>query len=247
MSWGRQFMCAIVLVACYLVAAPPVSASTAACTPDPPTSTTDPMAPVTDLPLGQQETRIHWTRFHRQIVVGTASTLEGQVVTEGGAVGGAEVDLYSRTAASQAWTKVATSISDSDTGVFSFDCLEPRRTTVYRVVHQATALYGRSSGDRSVEVARRLPDSLEQVRANRFVLGGTVLPRDADLTVVLEGRACRACGWRTLSRTTTDQRASWRFLIDTSRLDGRRWYRAVAPENERNSRGYGDHVWQITR
>ncbi|MGH3361975.1 MAG: hypothetical protein ACRDOM_05905 [Nocardioides sp.] len=215
--------------------------------PGPPTRVVDPVAPVADLPLGQQETRIHWTKFHRKIVVGTASTLEGQVVTEEGAIGGADVDLYARAATSQAWTHVASATTDSERGVFAFGCLEPVRTTLYRVVHEATPFHARSSGDKQVAVARRLPDSLERVRANRFSFRGTVLPRDAGLSVQLERRTCRTCAWRTVERTTTDRRARWGFRIDVSRLEGSRWYRATAPGDQRNARGHSDRVWRFTR
>ena len=114
----------------------------------------------TTLPLVTTQTRIHWTRVTRRLTLGDQGTLQGQVVTADGAVGGAGVHLYVRRQAG--WEHVASTTSDSETGVFAFSCLSPHRTTDYRVVHRGDPLHGPSMAERSIGVARRVPSDVRR-------------------------------------------------------------------------------------
>lgn len=239
----------------FLVASATVAASLAvlpgqppaegmSCAPGPPRTMAGAVPVVAHASPVAQETSIRWTRLSRRIVFGDVAALEGQVVTEDGAVGGAEVDLYSRTSAARDWMHVASTTSDDDTGVFAFGCLYPRRTTEFRVVHEGSLLLGRSSGDRTVGVARLMPDDMEQVGGSRFVFRGSVAPR-YDGFVTLERRTCAECAWRDVEVTRTRE-SRWRFAIDVSGLDGVVAYRAAIAADHRFARSLSDRTWRIT-
>lgn len=250
MSRSRWWVVVALLVALAPLTTLSSPSAATSCVPAPDAPTMAPVAPTAapTVPVVQQETRIHWTRYHRRVVVGTMPTLQGQVVTSDGAVGGAEVDLFARTASDTAWRHVASATADEETGVFTFGCQLPERTTDYRVVHEPTAFHGGSSGVRRVAVARRLPDELEQAGARGFVLSGGIVPGDRALPVQLQRRSCQDCAWQTVDRTTSDRRARWSFRIGIARLRGdRTWFRVTAPGDEHNARGFGDGVWRISR
>jgi hypothetical protein len=210
-----------------------------------PTGTGAPLALAPQVPVVTQQTRIHWTRVTKRVPYGESAGLEGQVVTDHGAVGGAGVDLYARPGGSDRWELVDSTTSDPDTGVFGFGCLTPRRTTAYRVVHEGTTLHGRSVAGRRVAVSRRMPDTMRQVGPTRFVLEGRVTPRHRG-EVHLQRRDCDGCAWQDVARASTTGGTAWRFLIDTSRLRGDLAYRAVIPAGRHFARSVGDHVWRIT-
>lgn len=210
-----------------------------------PTGTGTPLALAPEVPVVTQQTRIHWTRFTKRLPYGETAGLEGQVVTDDGAVGGATVDLYARPSGADRWELVDSTSSDPETGIFGFGCLLPQRTTAYRVVHESTTLHGRAQADRRVAVSRRLPDTMRQVGPSRFVLEGRVSPRYRG-EVHLQRRDCDGCGWRDVARAATDDGTAWRFLIDTSSLRGELAYRAMVPADGRFARSVGDHVWRIT-
>jgi hypothetical protein len=211
----------------------------------PPAEAGTPRALAPEVPVVTQETRIHWTRVTKRLPYGESATLEGQVVTDSGAVGGAAVDLYARPAGADRWELVDSTSSDPETGVFGFGCLAPERTTVYRVVHEGTALHARSLAERRVAVSRRMPDTMRQVGATRFVLEGRVAPRYRG-EVQLQRRGCDGCGWRDVARVGTRDGSAWRFLVDTASLRGELAYRATIPADRRFARSVGDHVWRIT-
>jgi len=216
------------------------------CAPQPPPTATSPVRPVVGgTPLATTETSIHWTRVSTRLTYGDAGLLEGQVVTEQGAVTDADVDLFERRSGAREWTLVASATSDPDTGVFSFGCLQPERTTTYRAAYAGTLTYSASEGTRQVEVARRMPDSMRQVRPSRFAYSGSVAPR-YDGRVTLQRRACPSCDWKDVATDATDDRSRWRFTIDVSRLGGKLAYRATIPADARFGRSLSEHVWRIT-
>lgn len=221
-------------------------ASASTCAPAAPSSPVAEALPVvaSASPLAQ-ETEIHWTRAHRRLTIGDTAVLEGQVVTRDGAVGDATVDLYQRTAANGDWTFVASATTDAESGVFGFGCLEPHRTTTYRVVHEATPTLGPSQGERRVGVSRRMPDRMEQVGANRYVFSGSVSPR-YDGPVTLERRACPGCAWRAVRSRPTGARSTWRFDLDLTGLERDVFYRAAVPADRRFARSVSDRVWRFT-
>ena len=200
----------------------------------------------TGVPLGLEDTEVRWVRWHTRVVYGDTATLEGQVVTQDGAVPDARVDLLAKEAGAQDWVTVDSTTSDSDTGVFSFTCLRPTRTTAYRAVFHGTLLYRGSEGDRTVEVARRVPDAMTQVAPDRFRFEGSVEPRYAERPMLLQQKSCSSCGWGTVSRTTTTARSGWRFTIDVSGFTGSRWYRAVVPADDLYVRSYSLRSWRLT-
>jgi hypothetical protein len=200
----------------------------------------------TGVPFGLNDTEIRWTRWHTRVVFGTRATLEGQVVTEDGAIPDAAVSLLARPAGSEEWETVGSATADSDTGVFSFTCLQPTRTTDYRAVYQGTILYTASEGRRKVQVARRVPDSMTQVAATRFRFQGSVEPRYAGRPLVLERKGCSSCRWSTVARTRTTSRSAWRFTIDVSGFTGDRWYRAVVPGDASYARSYSARTWRLS-
>lgn len=198
------------------------------------------------VPVGLEDTEIRWVRWHTRVVYGDTATLKGQVVTQDGAIPDATVDLVAREAGSSKWVSVGSATSDSETGVFSFTCLKPIRTTEYRAVYHGTLLYGGSEGDRTVEVARRVPDAMTQVAPDQFRFQGSVEPRYVARSVLLQRKSCSSCSWRTLSRATTTARSEWRFTIDVSGFTGSRWYRAVVPADDLYVRSYSTRSWQLT-
>lgn len=196
--------------------------------------------------LEVQDTRIHWTRWPSSVTYGDPTTLSGQVVTDDGALADATVDLLARPAGAQRWKHVDTTTTDLDTGVFTFGCLQPHRTTDYRAVYRGTVYYAGSTGDRHVPVARRVPDRMVQVASDRFRYTGSVQPRYAGRTVTLQQRRCSDCQWRTSGRTTTDGRSAWRFVVDASTFIGRRWFRAVVPADTGFIASPSQHAWGLT-
>lgn len=204
------------------------------------------VAETTGVPFGLEDTEVRWVRWHTRVVYGDTATLEGQVVTQDGAIPDARVDLLAKEAGAQDWVTVDSATSDSDTGVFSFTCLRPTRTTAYRAVYHGTLLYGGSEGDRTVEVARRVPDSMTRVAPDRFRFQGSVEPRYVARPVLLQRKDCSSCRWRTVSRATTTARSGWRFTIDVSGFTGSRWYRAVVPADDLYVRSYSLRSWRLT-
>lgn len=200
----------------------------------------------TGLSVGLNETQIRWVRWNTRVEYGDSATLAGQVVTQDGAIANATVDLLARAAGTHDWTAVGAASTDPDTGVFSFTCLEPASTTEYRAVYHGSVLYSGSEGVRTVEVARRVPDSMTQVASTRFRFEGSVAPRYAGRRVLLQRKGCSGCSWVTVSRTNTDTRSGWRFSIDVSGFTGDRWYRAVIPGDVSYVRSYSARTWRLS-
>ncbi|HEX6247190.1 MAG TPA: hypothetical protein VFZ64_04915 [Nocardioidaceae bacterium] len=250
MRGGR--LVAVVLtavVAAGLPAEEGAAATAPACTSASPSPKT---APLTDAVAAEQapgpvaeKTWIHWTRWSTRVVHGDPAVLEGQVVTEDGALARATVDLLERRAGTSGWSEVASATADPETGVFSFDCLRPTVTTEYQVVYGGTLLHGPSRAARTVGVARRVPDTMRKVAADRFVLAGSVQPRYVGQPVVLQRKSCADCRWRAVRTRETTNRSRWRFAIDSSSFTRRQWFRAVVPADKGYVRSYGDHVWRI--
>lgn len=216
------------------------------CAPQSPPSAISPVRPVAGAnPLATTETSIHWTRASAWLTYGDSALLEGQVVTEEGAVTDADVDLYERRSGTRVWTRVASATSDPDTGIFAFGCLLPEWTTTYRVTYAGTLTHSASSGNRQVEVARNVPDSMHRVSSSRFAYSGSVDPRYVG-RVTLQRRACTSCDWQGVASDATDDRSRWRFTIDVSRLRGKPAYRATIPADGRFRRSFSQHVWRIT-
>ncbi|MPZ63083.1 MAG: hypothetical protein GEU93_17685 [Propionibacteriales bacterium] len=236
------------MLAGLLLAGPASQAAASACAPAP--NQPDMLEPVNTLvssvsPIAT-DTRIHWTRWHKRVLYGRYSELRGQVVTDDGAIPDASVDLYTRRAGSSEWVKRRSTTTDSDTGVFVFDCLRPRVTISYRVVYDGTLLYEATRGMRTTRVVRRVPDSMSQVAPERFRYRGSVEPSYAERRVLLQRKACTSCRWNTVQRTQTNDRSRWRFTINTSGYSGRRWFRAVVPGDKFYARSVSFHVWRIT-
>lgn len=200
----------------------------------------------TGLSIGLNETAIRWVRWNTRVVYGDSATLAGQVVTQDGAIANATVNLLARPAGSQDWTTVASASTDPDTGVFSFTCLEPTRTTEYRAVYHGSVLYAGSEGVRTVEVARRVPDAMTQVASAGFRFEGSVEPRYAGRRVLLQRKSCASCRWGTVSGTDANTRSGWLFPIDVSGFTGDRWYRAVVPEDASYARSYSARTWRLS-
>lgn len=246
---GHRLLVLATLGAALLVGPVPSEAVASACAP-PSRGASSVGGPAVDVVADAglaEETRIRWTHFHRQVVSGASATLQGQVVTEAGALPDERVDLWARAAGAAAWTMVASEHTDPETGVFRFDCLAPESSTAYRAVFEPTLTHAGSRAVRTVEVARRMPDALRQVGTARFVISGSVRPSYAARPVVLQRRSCARCSWRTVHRATTTQRSTWRLPIDASRLRGRHLFRALTPADTEHVASAGDHVWEITR
>lgn len=244
--WGRLAIGLATLAAALVVTGGQPTASASSCPPSaPPSPVAEALPVVAAASPVAQETAIHWTRAHRRLTYGDQAVLEGQVVTSDGAVGDATVDLYQRTAAADEWTYVASATTDPDSGLFGFGCLEPARTTTYRVVHEATVTLAYSQGERRVGVSRRMPDHLEQVGPNRFVFSGAVAPRYAG-PVTLERRTCAGCTWRDAASRRTGARSTWRFELDLTGLERDVVYRATIPADRRFARSVSDRVWRFT-
>jgi hypothetical protein len=199
----------------------------------------------TGVSLGLTRTEIRWVRWHTRVVYGDSAVLEGQVVTQDGALPDATVDLFARQAGASDWVQVDSATSDPDTGVFSFDCLKPSMTTDYRAVYQGTLLYAGSTGERRIDVARRVPDSMTQMASERFRFAGSVAPRYADRPVLLQRKTCLRCGWKTVAGTRTTTRSAWRFTVDVSSFTGDRWFRAVVPADSSFVRSYSARSWRL--
>jgi hypothetical protein len=250
-SRGWRVLAAALLAAALLTGPMQSESAATVCEPPENPSATDPvteLAPaVSDLPPRMEETRIRWTLWHIRVVFGGVAVLEGQVVTDDGAVSEATVDLLAREAGSQKWAPVGSATTDPETGVFSFGCLRPVATTDYRAVYDGTLYYAGSQGDRTVGVARRVPDAMEQVAPDRFRFTGSVQPRYEDRPVLLQRKSCSDCRWRTVARRDTSTLSEWRFTIDVSQIAGQQWFRVVVPPDERYVRSLSDRVWRFTR
>jgi hypothetical protein len=195
--------------------------------------------------LEAQDTHIHWTRWPTSVTYGESATLQGQVVTDNGALADAQVDLLARPTGSQRWQHIDTTTTDQDTGVFTFGCLQPIRTTDYRAVYRGTVYYAASKANRHVPVARHVPDRMAQVAPTLFRYTGFVQPRYTGRTVALQLRRCPDCRWRTSDRTTSSSRSAWRFVIDASTFTGRCWFRAVVPADAGFIASPSEHVWRL--
>lgn len=240
----RSIMVALAAAAS-LVVAPSTPATARTCAPPPPTSLGEVTPVAVGLPLVSQETTIRWTRATVRLTYGDDAILEGQVVTDEGALADAPVDLYARLAGQDEWSLVASTSSDPETGVFAFGCLLPGRTTTYRASYAGSPTYGASEGVRRVEVSRRMPDSMRQVSPSRFVYSGSVAPRYSG-TVTLQRRDCASCAWRKVATDRTDTGSAWRFTVDVARLSGRYDYRATIPADAHFARSRSEGVWRIT-
>jgi hypothetical protein len=200
---------------------------------------------------GAQETWIHWTRWSRRLVYGDTTVLEGQVVVGEGdqarAVRDAEVDLYARRAGSADWEPAGTAAAAGDDAVFAFHDHAPSANTDYRVVFDGDLLYARSRATRRVDVARHVPDALRRIDASRFALHGSVAPAYRDRAVVLQRRTCRRCSCSALATGRTGARSRWGFRVQVPRESSTWYYRVVVPGDRLFVRGYGDHVWSLTR
>lgn len=233
----------------------PVQAASVGSVCSPPGGQTSAWRPLADLvtdttgvPTAVEETRIHWTRWNDRVSYGDSAVLEGQVVTEQGAVSEATVDLFAREAGVTGWTPVASASTDPQTGVFSFGCLRPAATTEYRADYAGVLLYYRGSESvKEVQVARLVPDTVTQVSTTRFRFDGAVRPRYSDRSVLLQRKSCSSCSWQTVARRKTTTGSRWSFTIDVSTFTGQRWYRAVVPADERFVRSYSDRVWRFSR
>jgi len=240
-TWSRTRralgVLAVTLVAALVVLpAPPAAART--CAPVPPEAGAGASVPVLATP-----TRIHWTRVTRTLTYGADAVIEGQVVTEDGALTGARVDLYARPSGAASWTRIAAATSDDETGVYSFGCVVPERTTAYRVEYAGDALHAASEATRTVEVARAVLDDLDRSGAARFRLVGGVSPRYAG-PVLLQHRAGDG-RWAVVGRDRADRRGRFSFDIDAARLTGAHDYRAVVPAGDGYVRSTGT-TWRIT-
>lgn len=197
---------------------------------------------------GLTGTEIHWTRWSRWVVYGGASTLEGQVVTDDGALREAEVELYARRRGADRWRSVGTAVASPETAVFSFRDHEPSATTDYRVVFAGDLVYAASEATRRVPVRRRVRDRMRRVDPTHYSLRGSVAPRYRDRRVRLQRRTCRRCAWSTVATRDTDGRSRWRFRVDAPDRRHRTWYyRAVVPRDAHFARSYSDRVWSIRR
>lgn len=236
-SRTRLALGSLVVVTAALLAAPATPAAARTCAPLPP----DP-APATGVPVLAAPTEIHWTRVTRTLTYGADAVIEGQVVTEDGALGDARVDLYARPSGAASWSRVAVAASDSETGVYSFGCVLPERTTAYRVQYAGDALHAASSSTRTVHVARSVTDELSRSGSAAFRLDGAVSPRYRG-PVVLQHRA-EGGRWAVVGRDRAE-RSRFGFTIDVSRRRGAHEYRAVVPAGDGFTRSTGTR-WRIT-
>ena len=221
------------------LAASPADAGTCAT----PTPTSTPTTPVLEsLPLVGEPTSIHWTQVSKRLRFGDHGELTGQVVTAEGAVPGATVHLYERVAG--AWEQLDTTTSDQEKGVFSF-CVTPERSARYLVVHEGSPFYAPSQSQRTIGVARRMPDAIRQTGARTFVLSGTVSPRYAG-RVTLERQLCETCAWQAVRAVTTGAGSAWSFDIDVTGLRGTTAWRATIPADAAYLRSTSDRTWRIT-
>jgi hypothetical protein len=214
----------------------------------PPPATQRPLAALaSSLPgaNGIESTSIRWVRWHTRVVYGDMATLDGQVVTENGAIPDATVDLFVREAGSEDWRHTQSARTDPETGVFSFACLEPTVTTEYRAVYGGNLYFSSSRGDRNVGVARRVPDGMKQVAPDRFRLSGSVAPSYRQRPVMLQRRNCPTCRWHTVTRKDSTDRSRWSFTLSSSSFSGDRWFRAVVPADEQYVRSFGARVWRL--
>lgn len=221
-----------VMAALVVVPAPPAAART--CAPPP-----EPVA-AASVPVLATPTEIRWTRVTRTLTYGADAVIEGQVVTEDGALSGARVDLWSRPGGAGSWSRIAAATSDDESGVYSFGCVVPERTTAYRVEYAGDALHAASTATRTVEVARAVTDELDRTGPATFRLVGSVSPRYAG-PVLLQHRAGDG-RWTVVGR---DRGARFDFAIDATRLSGAHEYRAVVPADGDYVRGTGTR-WRIT-
>lgn len=222
----------------------PVGEASACLAGPPPRVEGEPATTAPEVPAVTTSTTIHWTRATRSLAYGEDGLLEGQVVTEDGAVPGAAVDLYERPDGSEEWTLTASTRSDEESGVFVFECLRPERTTAYRVVHESTGLYGRSAEQRRMAVRRLLPAELRQVDDTSFVMHGRVSPRYAG-AVHLQRRSCGSCDWTTVRRTDTRRGTTWKVAFDAYPRRGDVWFRPMVPARGGYARSTGP-VWRIS-
>lgn len=198
-------------------------------------------APSVTLPAGTTETAINWTRVSRVTTYGDDAVLEGQVVTEDGALGGADVELWARPAGAD-WRRVSVATSDEKTGVFEFGCVMPDRTTAYRVEYHGDLMTAPSSASRTVKVVRDLVEALRRTDAARFVHEGSINPEYRG-PVLLQHRVGDG-RWR-VAASETAQRSRWSFPIDVSGLRGEHSYRVVVPGDASYARSVGN-TWRIT-
>jgi hypothetical protein len=234
-----------------LLTAVPAEATTGSGTPMSPTDDLrrQPPAPLASpvASAGVVPTKIQWTLWSTQVVYGSTSVLEGQVVDDDGAVADAPVDLYVRPPGSDHWSEVASTTSSSTSGVFSFRDHEPSATTDYRVVYEGDLMHSGSDATMRVQVLRRVRDALRQAADGSYRLVGSVAPRYVDRRALLQRRTCSRCDWWVVDRTKTNRRSRWRLELAAPKRRGDWDYRVVVPADRRFTTSYGDHIWRLTR
>ena len=194
----------------------------------------------TPLPAGLTATELHWTRVTQRTTYGNDAVIQGQVVTSDGALGDADVHLWSRPGGGD-WTYQGTTTSNADSGVFAFGCVLPTVTTDYRVEYHGDVLHAATEATRTVRLARFVDDAMRRRGGTRFAHTGTVSP-DYTGPVLLQHRRGEAA-WVTVARRTTRDSA-WRFTVDVAGLRGRHSWRALVPPGDGFTRSLGT-TWKI--
>lgn len=249
----RLLTSALVAITAMLLTALPAEASATSLAPVSPSgrilsSSPVPLAKPAAVPAsGPLATEIYWSRWSTSLVYGTEPVLEGQVVTIDGALPRAEVRLLARSAGSSRWSRVASSLTSTDTGLFAFNRHVPAATTDYRVVFAGNLVYAGAEGGKRVAVARRIRDSLTQRADGRFAFSGSVSPSYAGKKVVIHRKECSSCRWRTVSSTQTGSTSRWRSVLSGPTRRGSWYFRAMVPGDIAFTTSYGDHIWRITR
>lgn len=200
---------------------------------------TNPRVVTPAAPVGLVETEVRWTRVTKRTTYGEDVVLEGQVVSDGRALGDEQVELWAQPAGSQ-WQRESSTTSDPKTGVFSFGCVVADTNTRYRVVYPGSGLYAASEATRRVRVARDLTEEVRQTGPTTFVHRGTVNPRHRG-QVLLQHRAGDG-PWRVTARSTGSR---WSFRIDVARLRGEHAYRVMVPGDPRYVASRGG-TWRVT-
>lgn len=193
-------------------------------------------------------TSVELTRVLSPITYGQSTVIEGKVQTDGGALPGVNVQLYSRSSTSKPWTYVSSATTGAEDGLFRFR-RQPPQNYYYSVNFRGTDEYDSSSAQAKVEVRRKLtPSEMNGTQSAKFAFTGPAKPTSKSRykTVKLRVKKCDSCSWQTIASTTTNGYSIWRFLVAGPTSNGKTYtYRAYIPATSDFAIGYSEQ-WRIT-
>lgn len=178
---------------------------------------------------GRAPTSVEWRTFDRTRAYGSRTVVRGQIITNGGAVRNARVELLRRPKGDSSWNSLG--FDRTGNGAFPkfrFSVRTPGNA-VYRVTYAGSARYEATAATTSVSAYRKFGAKLEDV-TGRF--HGKMSPRYARERVYLQKRKCPGCTWRSVDSDRTNRNSTYSFHVGAPRR-GHLYWRLMVPGSQR--------------